>query len=416
MSVSGTADAGAPTTFRSIGGGRYEPIDCPTGRCPRVNVAEIPYERQVDEDDNAYGFRLRRRAEIAADIGNQAELVAILTAMQDDLEIPESGLSVPCETADDWLTVAFLQGVDPDSWETAQPEPVGDLEKWFSGEAYTDNLRRYLGQKFMYGSLSGLAASTFVGPDGLLYLLHTAKQEPVNQLQRFYIELSTHLGYAVADAGDQLPVRTQFANLETLDPPLFGGRIQLWEFESETAPSEADHGENIILANFDPTGRGITGPLGRPTGRAKTTVGAQPGGPRNGVRHSSAQLPRLKEAIPQWLAQRFARGRKNEARTLGEAGLTKNTRTVQGSDKNGHTVKTVPDAITRTQVVEIKDVKILANTRQIQAQAHFAKNGNPPREYVVYTGINTHVTKAASETIRNAGGRIVRRPHLGLGD
>lgn len=164
-----------------------------------MSIAENPYERQVDENDEAYGQRLRRCAEIAADAGSQTELVAILTAMQDDLEIPEAGLTVPCETAEEWLTIAFLQGVDPESWETAKPEPIGDWETWFDGEAHTDNLRRYLAEKFTYGAHSERTARTFVGPDGLLYLLNTARQEPVNQLRLFYIELSTHLGYAVKE-------------------------------------------------------------------------------------------------------------------------------------------------------------------------------------------------------------------------
>lgn len=73
-----------------------------------MNIVESPYERQVNEDDDAYGHRLRRCAKIAENIGNQTDLLDILTAMQDDLEIPESGLSIPCETEEDWLTVAFL--------------------------------------------------------------------------------------------------------------------------------------------------------------------------------------------------------------------------------------------------------------------------------------------------------------------
>jgi hypothetical protein len=410
------SEAGSPTSFRSLGGGRYEAIDCPTGRCPRVNVAEMPYERQVDETDDAYGQRLRRRANVAADIGNQAELLAILTAMQDDLDIPQAGLTIPCETADEWLTVAFLQGVEPDSWETAEPEPVGDWDTWFSTELYTESLRRYIGEKFRYGSMSGLADNTFVGPDGLLYNLHTAQRERNNQLRGLYIELSTHLGYAVADAGDQVPAPTRFANLETLDPPLFGMRGMLWEFESETAPSEADHGENIVLAQWDPTGRGITGPLNRQTGRPRTSVGAQPGGPRTGIKHGNARPPRARGSIPQWLKDRFARGNRNEARVRSDQGLPKNTQTVEGRDKDGNTVKTIPDSLPPGQVIEIKDVKILSNTRQIQAQASYAKANN--REYVVYTGPrgSTHITQPARDTITRAGGRIVEVPYLGKGD
>ncbi|MGH1454567.1 MAG: hypothetical protein ACRBBV_15485 [Paracoccaceae bacterium] len=156
--------------------------------------------------------------------------------------------------------------------------------------------------------MSGLADNTFVGPDDLLYRLNTAQREPNNQLRLLYIELSTHLGYAVADAGDQVPSPTRFANLETLDPPLFGMRGMLWEFESETAPPEADHGKNIVLAQWDPTGRGITGPLSRPTERPRTTVGAQPGGPRPGVRNGDGRPPPARGSIPQWLKDRFARG------------------------------------------------------------------------------------------------------------
>lgn len=113
---------------------------------------------------------------------------------------------------------------------------------------------------------------------------------------------------------------------------------------------------------------------------------------------------------------KVCKGRRNEARALRDENFTKNTATVQGRDKDGNIVKTIPDAITRTQVIEIKDVKTLYNTRQIQAQANYAKNGRVPREYVVFVGTNTHVTKPALDTIQNAGGRIERKSYLGLGD
>jgi hypothetical protein len=383
-----------------------------------VNVAEMPYERQVDETDDAYGQRLRRRANVASDIGNQAELLAILTAMQDDLDIPQAGLTIPCETADEWLTVAFLQGVDPDSWETAEPEPVGDWDTWFSTELYTESLRRYIGEKFRYGSMSGLAGNTFVGPDGLLYRLHTARREPNNQLRGLYIELSTHLGYAVADAGDQVPATTRFANLETLDPPLFGMRGMLWEFESEVAPTEADHGENIVLAQWDPTGRGITGPLNRPTGRPRTSVGAQPGGPRTSVKHGNGRPPRARGSIPQWLKDRFARGNRNEARVLEQQNLTqyKNYRTVEGRDRDGNIVRTIPDALPPNRVVEVKDVRVLNYTRQIRAQHHYAEQNG--RTYTIYTGpLGRTSLSGTMQALERAGSiRIERVPYLGGGD
>ncbi|MEP4980048.1 hypothetical protein [Ascidiaceihabitans sp.] len=99
MDFSSTAPAPAakpdPRRFRSLGGGRYEEIDCPTGRCPRVHVSELPFERQLGASDDTYAARLRTRARTATDLGNRDELYAIIGAFQTDVGIRMNGTPWP---------------------------------------------------------------------------------------------------------------------------------------------------------------------------------------------------------------------------------------------------------------------------------------------------------------------------------
>ena len=85
------------------------------------------------------------------------------------------------------------------------------------------------------------------------------------------------------------------------------------------------------------------------------------------------------------------RGRMNEAKTLNDLGLPKNTAKVQGQTKNNEVINTIPDAITSDTVYEVKDVKTLSNTKQIQAQMDYAKEKG--LEYKIITGTNTQVSK-----------------------
>ena len=84
------------------------------------------------------------------------------------------------------------------------------------------------------------------------------------------------------------------------------------------------------------------------------------------------------------------RGKMNESKVLNDLGLQKNTSKVKGRTKNGEVRNTIPDAITSETVYEIKDVKTLSNTKQIQAQMDYAmRNG---LDYKIITGTNTHVS------------------------
>jgi hypothetical protein len=86
-----------------------------------------------------------------------------------------------------------------------------------------------------------------------------------------------------------------------------------------------------------------------------------------------------------------ARGRMNEEKVLKDFGLSKNTRTVQGTTNAGEARNTIPDSITSDTVYEIKDVQNLSNTKQIQAQINYAKRNG--LDYKIITGTNTHVSK-----------------------
>lgn len=85
----------------------------------------------------------------------------------------------------------------------------------------------------------------------------------------------------------------------------------------------------------------------------------------------------------------------NEERVLNDFGLTKNTKTVQGTTKTGEARNTIPDAITSDTVYEVKDVQTLNNTRQIQAQINYAKEKG--LDYKIIIGTNTHFSRNIPE-------------------
>jgi RHS repeat-associated protein len=96
------------------------------------------------------------------------------------------------------------------------------------------------------------------------------------------------------------------------------------------------------------------------------------------------------------------RGRASEARVLKEMGLEKNTKVVTACEG-----KAIPDAITDTMFVEIKDVKRVTATEQIRIQTEAARAAG--RESVLVTGAKTKVSKQAEE----AFDVIIRDPNLG---
>jgi RHS repeat-associated protein len=98
----------------------------------------------------------------------------------------------------------------------------------------------------------------------------------------------------------------------------------------------------------------------------------------------------------------MARGLASEARVLLDMGLTKNTQAVATAEG-----KAIPDALTKTMSVEVKDTLSVTLTKQLRIQTQAAKAAG--RESVLVTGKNTHV----SEPAQRAFDRIIRRDDLG---
>ncbi|MEZ5307877.1 MAG: hypothetical protein R2684_12100 [Pyrinomonadaceae bacterium] len=99
----------------------------------------------------------------------------------------------------------------------------------------------------------------------------------------------------------------------------------------------------------------------------------------------------------------LARGRASEARVLDDLGLPKNTQKVSTAEGNA-----IPDALTSTRSIEIKDCISVACTRQIRIQTDAARASG--REPLLITGERTHVTQQAREAFNN---NIIRRSDLG---
>ena len=98
----------------------------------------------------------------------------------------------------------------------------------------------------------------------------------------------------------------------------------------------------------------------------------------------------------------LARGREAEARVLNELGLSKNTQKVTTAEGNA-----IPDALTSTRSIEIKDTLCVSCTKQVRIQTEAARASG--RESVLITGERTHVTSQAER----AFDRVIRREDLG---
>ena len=98
----------------------------------------------------------------------------------------------------------------------------------------------------------------------------------------------------------------------------------------------------------------------------------------------------------------MVRGREAEARVLNELGLTKNTQRVTTAEGNA-----IPDALTSTRSIEIKDTLCVSCTKQIRIETGAAREAG--RESVLITGTKTRVYDRASK----AFDRIITRDDLG---
>jgi RHS repeat-associated protein len=95
------------------------------------------------------------------------------------------------------------------------------------------------------------------------------------------------------------------------------------------------------------------------------------------------------------------RGRQSEGRVLDDMGQKKNTEKVTGSEGNS-----IPDFVNSKQVGDIKDTKVVTDSKQLRIQREAGANQN--KEHVVVTGTNTKV----STTVKTKS-TVVRRDDLG---
>lgn len=96
------------------------------------------------------------------------------------------------------------------------------------------------------------------------------------------------------------------------------------------------------------------------------------------------------------------RGRASEARVLNETGLTKNTRAVSTAEG-----QSIPDSLTNSLSVEVKDAANVSLTRQLRIQTEAARSSG--RESVLITGEQTCISGACSRAFDT----IIRRSDLG---
>src|SRR5690606_24446591 len=99
-----------------------------------------------------------------------------------------------------------------------------------------------------------------------------------------------------------------------------------------------------------------------------------------------------------------ARGVEAEGRVLKELGLPKNNQKVGTSEG-----KSIPDALTSSKSIEIKDSACVACTKQVRIQTDAAREAG--RESVLITGEKTHVTRQAERAFGRDN--IIRRKDLG---
>ena len=107
------------------------------------------------------------------------------------------------------------------------------------------------------------------------------------------------------------------------------------------------------------------------------------------------------------------RGRESEKVVLKELGLEKNTEKIASKTMKEETVNVIPDAVTETRVIEIKDVKYLSKTKQIEGELNAAKQAG--KEFQLFVGEKTTLsgplTKLQEEESRYF--KIYKKKNLG---
>lgn len=135
-----------------------------------------PYERQLDEMDQAYANRLEMLVDVSLASQDLETLDRIFWALMIDLGLPvDRPIGVPCTEKNDAIAIAAVQGVHPEAWMYATPAAKGlrfpFSKQWFAGK------RLALGYSFedLAGSIldadSPLGKTLFLGADGFPYLI-----------------------------------------------------------------------------------------------------------------------------------------------------------------------------------------------------------------------------------------------------
>lgn len=100
----------------------------------------------------------------------------------------------------------------------------------------------------------------------------------------------------------------------------------------------------------------------------------------------------------------MARGRASETRVLDDLGLPKNTQRVRTAEG-----ASIPDALTRTRSIEIKDAANVSLTRQLRIQTEAARASG--RQPLLITGERTCVSGPCVQAFGRDN--IIRRSDLG---
>ncbi len=91
-----------------------------------------------------------------------------------------------------------------------------------------------------------------------------------------------------------------------------------------------------------------------------------------------------------------------EAKVLAEKGLAKNTEKVVGAEG-----KAIPDALTKTDLVEVKDAARVTDSKQLRIESQAAQGSG--RQSTLVTGENTKVSPKAEARFD----KVERREDLG---
>lgn len=115
-----------------------------------------------------------------------------------------------------------------------------------------------------------------------------------------------------------------------------------------------------------------------------------------------------KQVVKKIDQEALKRGVKNEGKVLADEGLKKNTTPVTVLDpKSGKNVTTIPDSqLPNGATVEVKDVKKLADSKQLRAQS--IASAQSGQKATVITGQNTQVSQTVQQRMN-----VKRRPDIG---